>query len=256
MDLYLTGKRVLITGASKGIGLATASLFAEEGCDVVLVARTLGALEDAAEAIRRRFPVAVDIIAANLAHAIDIERVAVTVGAVDILVNNAGAIPPGDLFAVDDKDWRSAWDLKVFGYINLTRALYPTIKERKGVIVNIIGSSGERTEPNYIAGSAGNAALMAVTRAMGSVSPRDGVRVVGINPGAVETERIRTLLEARAARAFGDKARWREFYNDTPFGRAAKAEEIANAAAFLASPRSGFTSGTILTIDDPARAAL
>ena len=171
-------------------------------------------------------------------------------------MNNAGAIPPGDLLQIEDSAWRKAWDLKVFGYINLIREFYPMLKERNGVVVNVIGTSGERAEPNYIAGSSGNAALMAFTRGLGSTSPSDGVRVVGVNPGPVSTERIEKLLRAGAQRMFSDESRWQERYSAMPFGRAATPEEIANAVVFLASPRSSYTSGTILTIDDPARASL
>lgn len=253
MDLYLAGKRALVSGASKGIGLATALLLAEEGCDLVLVARNVADLDAAAAAIRERRNVAVQLIPADLSRESEIRRVADEAGPLDVLVNNAGAIPPGNLQAVDDGAWRSAWNLKVFGYISLTRALYPRLKERKGVVINIIGASGERFEADYIAGSSGNAALMAFTRALGAAAPRDGMRVVGINPGPVGTDRIVMLLKARAERELGDPARWQEAYQSMAFGRPATPEEIANAVAFLASSRSSYTSGTILTIDDPAR---
>ncbi len=255
MDLRLAGKRVLITGASKGIGRACAHTFAEEGCDLVLVSRTEADLVTVATAVRARHNVAVELIPADLSRSEGVARVAEMAGPLDILVNNAGAIPPGGLLAVDDATWRAAWDLKVFGYIGLTRALYPRLKERGGVVVNVIGSAGERAEPAYIAGSSGNAALMAFTKSLGAAAAREGMRVVGVNPGPVATDRIETLLRARAVREFGDAARWREFYATMAFGRPAHPEEIADAVAFLASPRSGYTSGTILTIDDPARAA-
>jgi NAD(P)-dependent dehydrogenase (short-subunit alcohol dehydrogenase family) len=255
MDLFLKGKRALISGGSRGIGLATAGLLAEEGCDLVLVARDPGELARAAKA-QARHGVDVRTVEADLSQTMEHARVVDETGDIDILVNNAGAIPPGDLLGVDSAMWRSAWDLKIFGYIDLTRAFYPTLKERKGVVVNIIGSAGERAEPNYIVGSTGNAALMAFTRALGARSPRDGVRVVGINPGPVATDRIEMLLRAKAERSMGDAERWQEAFEDNAFGRAAKPEEIAAAVAFLASPRSGYTSGVILTIDDPARAPL
>lgn len=252
MDLHLRGRRALVTGGSKGIGLAAASILAEEGCDLVLVARDAAALEAAAQA-QASHGVDVRTIPADLSRAEDLAKVVAEAGPVDILVNNAGAIPPGDLLSVDAGTWRSAWDLKVFGYIDLTRALYPRLKERGGVVVNVIGSAGERPEPNYIAGSTGNAALMAFTRALGARSPRDGVRVVGINPGPVATDRIEMLLRAKAERTTGDAERWQEAFRDNAFGRAAHPEEIAAAVAFLASPRSGYTSGVVLTIDDPSR---
>ncbi|MGU3402184.1 short-chain dehydrogenase/reductase [Methylobacterium brachiatum] len=252
MDLHLRGKRALITGGSKGIGLASASVLAEEGCDLVLVARDAVALEAAAWA-QAAHGVDVRTIPADLSRPEDLAKVAAEAGPIDILVNNAGAIPPGDLLSVEAGTWRSAWDLKVFGYIDLTRALYPRLKEHGGVVVNVIGSAGERPEPNYIAGSTGNAALMAFTRALGARSPRDGVRVVGINPGPVATDRIEMLLRAKAERTTGDAERWQEAFEDNAFGRAAQPEEIASAVAFLASPRSGYTSGVVLTIDDPSR---
>jgi len=238
MDLYLAGKRVLITGASLGIGSATASLFAEEGCDLILVARDEKRLNEAAASIAERYRVSTTIIAADLSTGSGIAKVVAESGAGDVLVNNAGAVPPGDLLQVEDSRWRQAWDLKVFGYINLTRELYPMLKETKGVVVNVIGTSGERAEPNYIAGSAGNAALMAFTRGLGSNSPRDGVRVVGVNPGPVATERIEMLLSAGAKRTLNDESRWKERFSAMPFGRAATPEEIANAIVFLASSRS------------------
>ncbi|WP_428377282.1 short-chain dehydrogenase/reductase [Lichenicoccus sp.] len=249
MDLHLAGKRALITGGSKGIGLATALVLAEEGCDLVLVSRDAGTLASASEAVRARRQVGVQLIAADLSRQPEVERVAAEAGALDLLVNNAGAIPAGNLHAVDDAAWRAAWDLKVFGTIGLTRALYPRLAERHGVVVNVIGAAGEYFDPNYITGSAGNAALMAFTRSLGRAAPKDGMRVVGINPGPVGTGRIETLLRARAAREFGDEQRWQDYYRTMAFGRPATPEEIASAVAFLASPRSGYTTGTILTID-------
>ncbi len=249
MDLHLAGKRVLITGASQGIGRATALTFAEEGCDLVLVSRDPDALRAAAGLARDRRRTAIQTIPADLSRQSEVERVAAEAGPIEILVNNAGAIPPGDILGVDNDRWRAAWDLKVFGYIGLIRALYPRLKERAGVVVNVIGAAGEWFDPHYIAGSAGNAALMALTRSLGKQAARDNMRVVGINPGSVATGRIEMLLRARAARELGDEARWQEYHRAMPFGRPAKPDEIASAAAFLASPRSGYTNGTILTID-------
>ena len=249
MDLHLTGKRALITGASKGIGRATALTLAEEGCDLVLVARDPANLDDAAAAVRDRHQVAVKTIAADLSVQAEVERVAASAGPLDILVNNAGAIPPGNLLTVDNDKWRAAWDLKIFGFISLTRALYPVLKARQGVVVNVIGAAAEWLDPNYIAGVAGNAGLMAFTKALGKQAKADGMRVVGINPGPVATDRIKMLLQARAVREFGDEARWQEFYRTMAYGRPAHPEEIADAVAFLASRRSGYTNGTILTID-------
>ena len=250
MDLHLAGKHALITGGSKGIGRAAAMTLAEEGCHVTLVARDAATLEAAAAAIRARFQVNVRSIAADLSSDAAVRTVADQAGDCDILVNNAGAIPPGEITAVTDETWRRAWDLKVFGFISFCRAVYPRMAARKsGVIVNVVGAAGEQFPPNYIAGATGNAALMALTRALGKQAPRDGLRVVGINPGPVATERLVMLQKARAKEQFGDEARWSELFAPMPFGRAATPEEIGNAVAFLASDRSGYTSGTVLTIN-------
>jgi NAD(P)-dependent dehydrogenase (short-subunit alcohol dehydrogenase family) len=249
MDLQLAGKLALVTGASKGIGRATAMALAAEGCDLVLVSRHSATLKEAADTIRSRSSVSIRTLPADLSKQDAIERVAAELAELDILVNNAGAIPPGNLLTVDNDKWRAAWDLKVFGYIGMCRALYPSLAKRRGVIVNIIGSAGERLDPNYIAGSMGNAALMAFTKSLAKGAAKDGMRVVGINPGPVATDRLEVMMRGRAKAQFGDETRWKELLHSMSFGRAATPEEIGNAVALLASPRSAYTTGTILTID-------
>jgi NAD(P)-dependent dehydrogenase (short-subunit alcohol dehydrogenase family) len=250
MDLQLAGKTVLITGGSKGIGRATAEVLAEEGCNLILVARDAAMLNDAAAAIRAKRQVNVRTIPADLSSDASVRKAAAEAGEIDILVNNAGAIPPGDVLSIDDETWRRAWDLKVFGYISFCRAIYAQMKARKaGVIINVIGAAGEKFPTNYIAGAAGNASLMAFTRALGKGAPADGLRVVAINPGPVETDRLVMLRRAEAQQKFGDPEKWRDLTAGMPFGRAASPREIGNAVAFLASPASGYTTGTVLTID-------
>jgi NAD(P)-dependent dehydrogenase (short-subunit alcohol dehydrogenase family) len=253
MDLQLSGKRAVITGGSKGIGRASAEVLADEGCDITLVARDPARLEHTASAIRARRQVNVQVISADLSSDQAVCRVADQVGDIDILMNNAGAIPPGDLVAVGNEIWRQAWDLKVFGFISFCRCVYPRMAARRsGVIVNVIGAAGEKYPPGYIAGAAGNAALMAFTRALGRQAPADGLRVVAINPGPVATDRLIMIQRDRAAKELGDADRWQELLSGMPFGRAAKPEEIGYAVAFLASPLSGYSSGTVLTIDGGA----
>ncbi len=190
------------------------------------------------------------VVTADLSRQDEVERLAAAAGKVDILVNNAGAIPPGNLLAVDNATWRAAWDLKVFGFISLTRLIYPVLRAAGGsVVVNVIGAAGESFDPNYIAGATGNASLMAFSRALGRASHADNIRGVGINPGPVTTARMEMLQRRRAQETLGDAERWRELLSKMPFGRAAMPEEIGAAVAFLASPRSAYTSGTILTIN-------
>jgi NAD(P)-dependent dehydrogenase (short-subunit alcohol dehydrogenase family) len=236
MDLNLKGKRVLVTGGSKGIGRACAEAFAAEGAQVRIASRNPPP-GDRAKAI-------------DLSKSGAAEELAAWAGELDILVNNAGAIPGGDLLKVNEETWRRAWDLKVFGYINLTRQVYAGMKARKrGVIVNIIGSAGEKLDAAYIAGSTANAGLMAFTRALGGASHADGIRVAGINPGPVSTDRLLTLYRQRAETLLGNASRYQELFAEMSFGRPGKVEEIAAAVLFLASERSSYTSGCILTID-------
>src|SRR5437764_3006392 len=129
------------------------------------------------------------------------------------------------------------------------RAVYAQMKVRRsGVLISVIGSAGESFPTGYIAGAAGNASLMAFTRALGKGAPADGLRVVAINPGPVETDRLVMLRRAEAHTKFGDPERWRELTANMPFGRAAKPAEIGYAVAFLASPLSGYTTGTVLSV--------
>ena len=250
MELKLAGRTALITGASKGIGLGIARRFAAEGCHLVLTARSQAALEVAAASLRTAGAASVRTLALDLAEAAPRDALVAAAPDIDILVNNAGAIPGGGILDIDDTVWRRSWELKVFGYINLTRAYFRLMSaRRRGVIINIVGSGGERLDAGYIAGSTGNAALMAFSRALGAVSINAGVRVIAINPGPVETDRIITLSKDRARRDLGDESRWREAFAKLPYGRPAAVDEIAPMAVFLASDLANYISGTVVTID-------
>ncbi|MDZ4370879.1 MAG: SDR family oxidoreductase [Phenylobacterium sp.] len=250
MDLNLTGRTVLITGASKGIGAAAAEVFAEEGANLILAARSGEALDALCERLRGQHQIQARAVVTDLRDPDQLKALAEAGRDADILVNNAGDIPGGTLEAVDEDRWRHAWELKVFGYINLTRAIYAHMKARgSGVIINDIGAAGERMDAGYIAGSTGNAALYAFTRALGGKSLRDGVRVVGVSPGPVETDRIVTLMKTAAQRRFGDESRYRELMATYPLGRPARPREIADLMAFLASDRSAYTTGVVFTVD-------
>ncbi len=250
MDLKLSGRTALITGSSKGIGLSVAHWFAREGVNLCMVARSAETLEQEAAALGRTTGITVRTLAADLSDAAARERVAETFPDVDILVNNAGAIPGGTIDDVEEPAWRAGWDLKVYGYVGLTRLYLRKMKERRsGVIINVIGAGGEKLDFGYIAGAAGNASLMAFTRAIGGTSPEFGVRVIGVNPGPVLTDRVEVLGRKRAAAQLGDENRWRESFAKMPFGRPASCDEIAASVVFLASDLCSYTSGTIVTID-------
>ena len=250
MDLNLKGKKVLITGASQGIGHAIAESFAREGCSLTVVARSGDRLKTLADDLLKRFGTTTKIIALDMTEKGAVEKIVEQASDIDILVNNAGTIPGGNLWDVDAAQWREGWELKVFGYIDMTRAFYPIFKARgQGIILNNIGIGGENYDFDYVAGTTGNAALMAFTRAIGGRSLRDGIRVVGVNPGAVSTPRIEKVLRRRAQDQFGDPSRAGELLAKLPLGRAATSEEIADLFVYLASDKSAYTSGVIFTID-------
>ena len=167
------GKSALITGASKGIGRVTALTLAAEGCSVHLAARSGDALETLRNEILARHKVKVDLHPGDLSSTQSMLALAHGVGDIDILINNAGDIPAGTVEALTDADWRRGFDLKLFGYINLTREIYVGMKKRgSGVIINNIGNSGENWDYDYVAGSTGNAALMSFTKARRRREPR------------------------------------------------------------------------------------
>ncbi len=250
MDLGLKGKKVLITGASKGIGLACAKAFAAEGCSLYLASRDAGKLEEAKALVLANAKVDIALHPIDLSRPGSAKALAAAAGAIDVLVNNAGAIPGGSVEAVDEARWREAWDLKVFGYINMTREVLPSMMKRKnGVIVNVIGLAGAKPSFDYICGATGNAALIAFTKGVGAGATNHGVRVLGVNPTATRTDRIITLSKARAKTTLGDESRWEELLTNMPFGRIAEAEEVADVVLYCASDRASYLSGTVIDID-------
>ena len=250
MDLELGGRRVLITGASQGIGEGLAHAFAGEGCHLHLTARSADKLAAMRDEIAAAHRVEVGITAADMTEAGACERIVAEAGDVDVLVNNAGVIPSGPLFDISPERWREGWALKGFGYADMMRLVYPRMKARGGgVILNNIGNGGEVCDPNYIEGAAGNASIMAMTRALGGRSLDDNIRVVGVNPGPVDTSRIYGMLRKFAETQFGDAGRYGELLERYPLKRPAKIHEITDLFLFLASHRSGYTSGTVFTVD-------
>ncbi len=250
MDINLRGKSVLITGASKGIGRVVAESMAAEGCNLHLAARDAAAMNQIARDLAHQHGIAATVHQHDLALASEVEALGRACADVDILVNNAGDIPPGTLAEIDSKTWREAWSVKVFGYIDLTRMIYPQMCARKsGVIVNIIGAAARQPNHRYIAGCTANIALNMFTQCLGGESMRHGVRVVAINPGPTVPGRHLAHVMARAKRLFNDENRWPELHAKFPAGRAGQASEVAELVVFLASGRAGFISGTAVDID-------
>jgi NAD(P)-dependent dehydrogenase (short-subunit alcohol dehydrogenase family) len=250
MDLELAGLSAVVTGASQGIGRAVAESLAREGCNLHLAARNAPLLESVRAELVKAHGVEVSIHPIDLAQRGAATALAACCPAADILVNNAGNTPRGNILQVDEHTWRAGWELKVFGYINLTREFYRRMVERgSGVIVNVVGIGAEKFEYSYAAGCSGNAALVGLTRAVGSVSLEYGVRVIAVSPGWVETEKAQRSLQKRATAELGDAERWRELIVGWPRGQLIQPYEIADVVAFVASPRASAMSGHVVTVD-------
>ena len=240
----------MVTGGSKGIGFAIAMAFAKEGAQPILVSRSAEALEHASGIIKKETGVTAEALALDMGLPGAEQRLVAQAGHIDVLVNNAGAIPGGALADIDDARWRHAWELKLFGYINLVRALLPVMEARGyGVIANIIGMAGAAPRNEYICGSTANAALMAFTQAVGATTPRKGVRVFGINPSPTRSDRMETMFRLQATQKLGDENRWMELTSKLPFGRMTEPDEIASLTAYCCSPLAGYLSGTVINVD-------
>jgi len=250
MDLELRDRVVLVTGGSKGIGLACAKAFMAEGARVALSSRSEANLAEASRLIGSALTIAADLSQSDKAARV-VERVELEVGPIDILINSAGAArrtPPDELTPAA---WRAAMDAKYFTYINV---IDPTIKlmvaRRRGVIINIVGNGGKVASSSHLAGGAANAALMLATVGLAHAYAKQGVRVLAINPGLTNTGRVAEGLEA-TARQQGisvEEAR-RRSVEQLAIGRLAEPEEIATLAVFAASPRASYLTGVTISMD-------
>ena len=263
MDLHLTGKTVLVTGGSKGIGRQTALTFCQEGARCALVARTAAGLDAARAWIQSQVPGAdVVTIAADLNTEAEAMRAAAEaierLGSLDILVNCAGAAPGRLLEGIDDDTWHSALNLKFLGYMRMIKAAVPHFLARGGgVVVCVVGNDG--IKPSYweLTGTAANAADLACLRALADQYGRHNIRINAVNPGPVDTGRWDQLTAAFARDKGIDVATAHRLANASmAFGRIARPQEVADVVVFLASDRASFVHGTDLAIDAGQRKAI
>jgi len=252
METGLNNKKVLITGASRGIGYACAHKFASEGAQIVMVSQDADRLELAKQKIIDTTQIQPVAISADLTDGQIRQNLFDEIQDIDILVNNAGAIQGGSLFDMSLEAWRASWELKVFGYIHMCQLYGQMMKTRKqGTIVNIIGMAGRALSADYICGSTGNAALIAFTQALGAELQYHQVRIFGINPSPTETDRVKSLYQKRALSKYGDAEKWRDMLDSSrlPFGRLKQPDEVANLAAMCCSDNVGYLSGTVIDMD-------
>jgi 3-oxoacyl-[acyl-carrier protein] reductase len=258
MDLGLKGKSALVTGASRGIGRAIAQALAAEGARVALCARSAGALDDAAAAIRQQTGATTVTIAANLSRLDEVGRVIETardrLGTIDILVNNAGAIRGGDFLETPDEQWVEDWSLKLLGYIRMSRAVFPIMKSHGGGrICNVVGAAARNPTAGYLAGGAANAALVNFTKGLADLGAKSNILVTAVSPAATRTERWDSLMAQQAAAAGKSVDAMRaEAEGAYPLGRIARSEDVADLVTFLVSDRASFLTGICITVDGGA----
>lgn len=250
MELGLKSKTVLITGGSKGIGLACAHAFLDEGARVAIVSRDRANLDKAATLLGK-----VTIIAADLTRTEDAQRMLLeaesALGPIDVLINSAGAAkrtPPDELTA---QAWHAAMDAKYFTYIHAMDAVLPSMRSRKrGNVVNIIGTGGKIASPIHLPGGAANSALMLASVGLAAVYGKYGVRINAINPAATITDRILEALELEAkAKGITPEQALEQGQARVPLGRYADPKDIANVALFLASDQAAYVTGTVIPMD-------
>jgi NAD(P)-dependent dehydrogenase (short-subunit alcohol dehydrogenase family) len=250
MELGLKNRSVLVTGGSKGIGLACARAFLDEGARVAIVSRDRSNLDKAAAQLGKVVTIVADLVQADDAKRMAREAEAM-LGPIEVLVNSAGAAkryPPDELIA---QSWHAAMDAKYFTYIHAMDALLPSMRDRKrGNVVNIIGTGGKIASSIHLPGGAANSALMLASVGLASVYGKFGVRINAINPGATITDRIREALELEAkAKGTTVEQVLEQGQARVPLGRYADPKEIASVALFLASDQAAYVTGAVIPMD-------
>lgn len=257
MDLLLSGKVAIVTGASRGIGKAIAETLSAEGMKVVLAARSKAELESVAKSLPNE----------SLVQAIDLREpdstdqvVTSTIekfGKLDLLVNNAGATKRGDFLTLTDDEWTDGFALKFYAAMRLSRAAWTHLKESKGTIINISGIGGRTGSAEFAIGGAVNAALMNLTKVLADRGIKDGVRVNAINPGSIATERLQTRIRNYAkTNNISLEEATKRMPREMKIDRFGEPTEIAQAVAFLASSQAEYIQGAILDVDGGATRTL
>lgn len=254
MDLHLSQKIVVVTGGSKGIGLACAHAFASEGARVVLISRDAANIDAACKTLAAA-GFSAQGYAANLSDYADtvrvIDRIESEIGPIAILINSAGAAKRYDPDALDGDALRAGMEAKYFPVANAQEAVLKKMRTRSaGAIVNIIGSGGKVASAIHVSGGAANAALMLSSVALASHYAPHGIRINAINPGSTLTGRVNEALDVEAKRSGSSReTALAQGQAAVPMGRYARPEEVADVALFLASDRASYVTGAIVPLD-------
>jgi 3-oxoacyl-[acyl-carrier protein] reductase len=255
MDLQLKDKRALVTGASRGLGFATARGLAFEGCRVAINSRNKEKLSDTARQLTGQcqtevIPLPGDIADPAVPETL-IQQVSQAFGGLDILITNAGGPPPGRFDVFDDNAWQNAIELSLMSHVRLIRAALPWLRKSPAASVLAITSySVKQPIPNLVLSNSIRAATVGLIKTLALELGAEGIRFNSILPAWTETERVYALMENRA-RVNGTTVEEEiaKQAKDSPLGRMGTPEEFANAAVFLVSPAAAYITGVMLTVD-------
>ncbi len=255
MDLQLTGKRALVTGASRGLGYATALSLAQEGCKVVINSRNPASIAQAANAIAQQTGATIYALAGNVVESTFpaqlVQETVEKLGGLDLLVTNTGGPPAGKFTDFDDAAWHNAVELSLLSHVRLIRAALPYLRQsHTASVLTITSYSVKQPIANLVLSNSVRAATVGLTKSLALELGAEGIRFNSILPAWTETERVVELMSHRA-RVNGTNVEEEiaRQSKESPLGRMAHPEEFANAAVFLLSPAASYITGVMLTVD-------
>jgi 3-oxoacyl-[acyl-carrier protein] reductase len=262
MNLNLTGKRALVTAASRGLGFATALGLAREGTALVICSRDEARINDAAQRIRRETGTRVEALAADVSSSDEAARLVghavSTLGGLDIVVHNAGGPPAGEFLSLTDAQWQKAFDQNLMSLVRLVNAAVPELKKAGGGrILTIASSSIKQPIPGLVLSNALRTGVYGLVKTLAKELGPAGILLNVVAPGRIQTERIEELDTAMASRRGVDLTQVKkESVAAIPLGRLGTPEEFANLLVFLASDAGRYISGQAIIVDGGATAAL
>ena len=255
MDLKLKDKRALVTGASRGLGYATALALAKEGCKVAINGRDEARIKSVAEKLSKEtgaqvIGLAGDVSEIGVPEKL-IQQIVEAFGGLDILVTNAGGPPPGAFESFDEATWQKAIDLSLMSHVRLIRAALPHLRKSSAAsVLTVTSMSVKQPLANLVLSNSVRAATVGLTKSLALELGKDGIRFNSILPGWTETERVTQLMTARATANHSTvEAEIAKQSQESPLGRMGQPAEFANAAAFLVSPAASYITGVMLTVD-------